>query len=86
MDKPKTTASPKTTAKPKGQPVAAYLRISDADQTHDSQRAEVVRWLDSQGIARMVLHHLPGAIDGGPSGAGRQHTRRHLGPADDGRR
>ena len=40
----------KTTAKPKGQPVAAYLRISDADQSHDSQRAEVVRWLDSQGI------------------------------------
>jgi DNA invertase Pin-like site-specific DNA recombinase len=40
----------KTTAPRSTQPVAAYLRVSTADQKHDSQRAELEQWLDRQGI------------------------------------
>lgn len=39
-------ASPSSPAKP----VAIYLRVSTSDQSHDSQRHEVDRWLVAQGI------------------------------------
>jgi DNA invertase Pin-like site-specific DNA recombinase len=38
--------------------VAVYLRVSTADQSHDSQRAEVLAWLERQAIdpARVVWY------------------------------
>jgi DNA invertase Pin-like site-specific DNA recombinase len=33
-----------------GKPVAIYLRVSTDDQDHASQRAEVLKWLDRNGV------------------------------------
>jgi len=35
---------------PKPTTVAVYLRVSTADQSHDSQRSEVIAWLERQAI------------------------------------
>jgi DNA invertase Pin-like site-specific DNA recombinase len=45
--KTKPTSKTKPTADPK--PIAAYLRVSAADQKTDSQRAEVTAWLERNG-------------------------------------